>query len=147
MELLPIGIIHSPFRTQEEAPRQGAYTEKASTIEVFEQFVPALRGLDSYTYIIVLYWADRAARDVLKSRRHQRLGSARGISPSLFIPRAEDRGVFASRSPARPNPICLSVCEITEIEGSTVRVRGLEALDGSPLLDIKPHVPELDCPG
>lgn len=132
MELLPIGIIHSPFRTQEEAPRQGAYTEKASTIEVFEQFVPALRGLDSYTYIIVLYWADRAARDVLKSRRHQRLG--------------EDRGVFASRSPARPNPICLSVCEITEIEGSTVRVRGLEALDGSPLLDIKPHVPELDCP-
>jgi len=128
MELIPIGVIHSPFRVPEEAPRQGIYTEEISTIEVFAEFTPALEGLESFAHLIVLYWADRAARDVLKSRRH------------------EDRGVFASRSPARPNPICLSVCELVAIEGNEVKVRGLEALDGSPLLDIKPFIRELDCP-
>lgn len=133
MKLTPVGIIHSPFRAREEAPRQGVYTEEISTIEVYEEFIPALKELDRFTHIIVLYWADRAARDILKSRRHQRLG--------------EVRGIFATRSPARPNPICHSACEIVEINGSTISVRGLEALDGSPLLDIKPHIPQLDCPG
>jgi len=56
-------------------------------------------------------------------------------------------GVFASRSPARPNPFCLSVCELVELEGNRIKVRGLEALDGSPLLDLKPFIRELDCPG
>ena len=132
MELLQIGVIHSPFRTPEEAPRQGVYTEEISTIEVFAEFAPALKGLESFAHLIVLYWADRAARDVLKSRRHEQHG--------------EDRGVFASRSPARPNPICLSVCEVVRIEGNRIKVRGLEALDHSPLLDIKPFIRELDCP-
>ena len=129
MELIPIGVIHSPFQVPEDAPRQGVYTEEISTIEVFAEFAPALKGLGSFAHLIVLYWADRAARDVLKSRRHN-----------------EDRGVFASRSPARPNPICLSVCEVVRIEGNKLKVRGLEALDHSPLLDIKPFIRELDCP-
>jgi tRNA-Thr(GGU) m(6)t(6)A37 methyltransferase TsaA len=133
MELIPIGVIHSPFRTPEEAPRQGVYTEEVSIIEVFEEFAPALKGIESFAYLIILYWADRAARDVLKSRRHKQYG--------------EDRGVFASRSPARPNPICLSVCEVLGMEGNRIKVRGLEALDGSPLLDIKPFIRQLDCPG
>jgi tRNA-Thr(GGU) m(6)t(6)A37 methyltransferase TsaA len=132
MKLTSVGIIHSPFRTPDEAPRQGAYTEEISTIEVYEEFLPALKGLDRFTHIIVLYWADRAARDVLESRRHQRPGQVRGI--------------FATRSPARPNPILQSVCKIVEIKGNTLRVRGLEAIDGSPLLDIKPYVPGLDSP-
>jgi tRNA-Thr(GGU) m(6)t(6)A37 methyltransferase TsaA len=132
VKLIPIGVIHSPFKAPEEAPRQGAYTEETSTLEVFEEFTPALRGLEGFAQIIVLYWADRAPRDVLKSRRHERHG--------------EDRGVFASRYPARPNPVCLSVCEVVGLEGNRIEVRGLEALDQSPLLDIKPHVPELDCP-
>ncbi|MFQ6089891.1 MAG: tRNA (N6-threonylcarbamoyladenosine(37)-N6)-methyltransferase TrmO, partial [Candidatus Bipolaricaulia bacterium] len=124
---------HSPFHTPGEAPRQGVYTQEISTIEVFEEFAPALKGLESFAYLIVLYWADRAARDVLKSRRHKQHG--------------EDRGVFASRSPVRPNPICFSVCEVVELKGNWIRVRRLEALDGTPLLDIKPFVRELDCPG
>jgi len=132
MELLAIGVIHSPFRTPEEAPRQGIYTKESSTIEVFERFVPGLVGLENISHVIVLYWADRAARDVLKSRRHRQHDG--------------DRGVFASRSPARPNPICLSVCEVVRVQGNRIEVRGLEALDGSPVLDLKPHVRELDCP-
>jgi tRNA-Thr(GGU) m(6)t(6)A37 methyltransferase TsaA len=128
MELVPIGLIRSPFWRLEEAPRQGIHTKEVSTIEVFAEFAPALEGLEGFDHLIVLYWADRAPRDALRSRRHKR------------------RGVFASRSPARPNPICLSVCELVGIEGNRIRVRGLEALDNSPLLDIKPHVPELDCP-
>lgn len=132
MELTPIGVIRSPFTIGEEAPRQGAYTNESSTIEVYERFAPALRGLERYARVIVLYWADRAERDVLLSERHRQRG--------------EERGVFASRSPARPNPICSTVCDLLEIAGNRLKVRGLEALDGSPLLDLKPFVRELDCP-
>jgi len=64
-ELVPIGLLHSPFRTPEEAPRQGVYTKESSTIEVFERFVPGLVGLENISHVIVLYWADRAARDVM----------------------------------------------------------------------------------
>lgn len=132
MELKAIGTIHSAFQSGEDAPRQGAYTDELSRIEVFPDFASAPVGLEKYRHLIVLYWADRAARDVLQSRRHRAWG--------------EERGIFASHSPVRPNPICYSVCEIVEMKGNLLKVRGLEALDGSPLLDLKPLVKELDCP-
>lgn len=132
MELVKIGIIHSPYRTREEAPRQGMFRNEASTIEVRKEYGPGLKGIEKYRHLLVFYWADQAARDELKSRRREATG--------------EERGVFASRSPARPNPICLCVCEVTEIDGNLIKVKGLDAVDGSPLLDLKPFVTKLDCP-
>jgi len=132
MECLQVGIIRSPYRTHDEAPRQGAWANETCTLKIAQRFKPALIGLDQYTHIWVLFWADRADRDVVTSDRHRRWG--------------EERGIFASRSPARPNPIGLTVCEIIALEDCTVTVRGLEALDGTPIVDIKPFVAELDCP-
>ena len=132
MECVPIGTVRSSFGVRDDAPRQGAWTEETATLEIEERFKPALVGLERYAHIWVLFWADRADRDVVTSDRHRQWG--------------EERGVFASRSPARPNPIGLTVCELIGIEGGIVTVRGLEALDGTPIVDIKPFVADLDCP-
>lgn len=132
MECVPIGVVRSPYSTREDAPRQGAWSEGTSTLAIEERFEAALVGLDTYAHIWVLFWADRADRDVVTSDRHLRWD--------------EERGILASRSPARPNPIGLTVCELVAVDGHTVTVRGLEALDGTPIVDIKPFVPELDCP-
>jgi tRNA-Thr(GGU) m(6)t(6)A37 methyltransferase TsaA len=86
--------------------------------------------MEGLSHIWVLYWMDRAERDVLFSRR-----------PDWDEPRP----VFTIRSPARPNPIALSIGRIEEVSGRTITVTGLEALDGSPVLDIKPYVTEIDC--
>lgn len=132
MECVPVGIVRSPFKTRDEAPRQGVWADVVCTLEMEERFKPALVGLEQYPHVWVLFWADRADRDVVTSDRHRRWG--------------EERGIFASRSPARPNPIGLTVCELIGIEDRRVTVRGLEALDGTPIVDIKPFVRELDCP-
>lgn len=132
MDCVSIGVVRSSFAVRENAPRQGAWTDETCALEIDERFQPALIGLDQYSHIWVLFWADRADRDVVTSDRHRQWG--------------EERGVFASRSPARPNPIGLTVCELVSVDDCTVTVRGLEALDGTPVVDIKPFVRELDCP-
>ncbi|NYT07512.1 MAG: tRNA (N6-threonylcarbamoyladenosine(37)-N6)-methyltransferase TrmO [Methanomicrobiales archaeon] len=129
--LHPVGIIHSPFREEKEAPRQGRVgTTPASMIEIFPEYAPALGTLAGITHIWVLYWMDRADRDLLLARRSDW---------------KEARPVFSIRSPARPNPIALSIGKIIAVDGRTVTVTGIEALDGSPVIDIKPYVSDLDC--
>ncbi len=128
MILKEIGIIRSPYKEPGEAPRQGSFMQDISTIQVHDEFSPALEGIDRYEYIIVLYWANEASRTVLKSGRHK------------------DRGVFATRSPARPNPINFCVCKLLTIKGRELKVTRLDAVDGSPLLDLKPFIKDLDCP-
>lgn len=132
MECVPIGVVRSPFKIRDDAPRQGAWSNEMSTLEIEDEFKPALIGLDAYSHVWVLFWTDRAERDVVTSDRHRQWG--------------EERGIFASRSPARPNPIGQTVCELVAIDDGTVTLRGLEALDGTPIVDIKPFVAELDCP-
>lgn len=132
MDWVAIGVVRSPFKARDDAPRQGAWSDAVCTLEIEDRFAPALTGLERYAHVWVLFWADRTDRDVTISERHRQWG--------------EERGVFASRSPARPNPIGLTVCELIDIAGHTVTVRGLEALDGTPIIDIKPFVRELDCP-
>jgi formylmethanofuran dehydrogenase subunit E len=129
MKLLEIGVIHSPYHTPEEAPRQGAFEEKISIIEIHKEYEQALEGIEDCEHLMVLYWADKAPRDILKSERH------------------EKRGVFATRSPARPNPICICVCKLIDIKGRRLKVMGLDAASGSPLLDLKPYIKELNYPG
>lgn len=127
----PIGVIHSPYREPAGTPIQPTATGGvAGTVEVFEPFAAGLRDLDGFSHIILLYWCHRADEPVLE------------VKPFL-----DDRthGVFATRAPARPNPIGLSVVRLRGIEGRVLLVEDLDILDGTPLLDIKPYVPEFDA--
>lgn len=136
-----IGVVRSMVTSPADAPRQGALEGTDAEIVVEPEYAEALAGLDERVgrasgaaargRIIVLCWmhlADRGKRTV-----HPRDDAQRPA-----------RGVFATRSPHRPNPISLHTVELLEIRGTVLRVRGLDAVDGTPVLDIKPHDPELD---
>jgi tRNA-Thr(GGU) m(6)t(6)A37 methyltransferase TsaA len=131
MNLQPIGIIHSPFQHASETPIQSCLTKGAEgTVELFSEFAPALRDLDGFERIWLLYWFDRS------------------VSASLVVKPFLDQiehGVFATRSPCRPNPIGLSCVRLLSIEGHRLHVGELDILDQTPLLDIKPYVPAFDC--
>lgn len=130
IELTPIGIIHSPFTGRGQAPRQGRGCSETMQIEIYPQYVPGLGSMEGISHIWVLYWMDRAERDILSAKRPEW---------------KEERPVFTIRSPARPNPIALSIGEIREVKDGIITVTGIEALDGSPVIDIKPYIPGLDC--
>jgi tRNA-Thr(GGU) m(6)t(6)A37 methyltransferase TsaA len=121
--LVFIGRIHTPWTSRLEAPRQGRPDGPICRIEVFEPWVTALDGLENYQRIEVLYWLHLSRRDlVMQSPRND--GAV--------------RGTFSLRTPARPNPIGTSIAELVRIEGPMVLVQGLDCLDGTPLLDLKP---------
>jgi tRNA-Thr(GGU) m(6)t(6)A37 methyltransferase TsaA len=129
----PIGIIRTPYSDRASAPRQpNAVTPAEGTIELFNghNYHHGLEDLESWRYIWVLFW----------------FHLNQGWSPKVLPPRSpKKRGVFSTRSPYRPNPIGLSVVELCGIEGRTLRIRGVDMVDGSPLLDIKPYVPYADA--
>ncbi|MBR4987251.1 MAG: tRNA (N6-threonylcarbamoyladenosine(37)-N6)-methyltransferase TrmO [Methanocorpusculum sp.] len=127
----PIGTVSSPYKEKEDAPRQGCLANDISIITLGEAYVPAATSLKAGDDIFVLCWFDRADRSVL-------LAQNRLEKPP--------RGVFSLRSPSRPNPISLTLVRLMEIEGNTLTVRGLEALDGTPVLDIKPYYDGIDEP-
>jgi tRNA (adenine37-N6)-methyltransferase len=130
IEIVPIGVIRSPYRERQDAPRQGAGTPGVSRLEVYHEYIPAMGNMEGISHIWVLYWMDRAQRNLLTVRRPEWSG---------------ERPVFMIRSPARPNPIALSIGKIQSVEGSVINVTGLEALDGSLVIDIKPYIRGLDC--
>ena len=125
--LRPVGTVESPLTDRESAPKQG-YEGSPEAWLVFEPAIlEALEDLRVGDRVIVLTWLDRARRDVLKV--HPRGDQS--------IPL---HGVFSTRSPDRPNPIGLHLVEILAVDGHRVRVRDLEALDGTPILDVKPQL-------
>ncbi|CAA9495523.1 MAG: tRNA (adenine(37)-N6)-methyltransferase [uncultured Solirubrobacterales bacterium] len=131
-ELQPIGWVESPLADREKAPKQGDEGSPEAWL-VFEQGVSeGLGDLQPDTDVLVLTWLDRARRDVL--RVHPRSDPANA-----------EQGVFSTRSPDRPNPIGLHRVGVLSVEGTRVRVRDLEALDGTPVIDVKPVIePRLD---
>ena len=131
IEFLPIGIIHTPFMELEGMPIQppGAANVKG-TVEVFENFRSGLKDLDGFSHIILLY------------HFHHSHGFNLHVVPFLD---SEERGLFATRAPKRPNPIGLSVVQLDKIKDGTLFIRNVDILDGTPLLDIKPYVPEFDA--
>jgi tRNA-Thr(GGU) m(6)t(6)A37 methyltransferase TsaA len=118
-----IGRIHTPWRHRTDCPRQGRRDGPICRIELFEPWAQALAGIENYDSIEVLYWLHHSRRDIL-----------------LQTPRSDGvtRGAFALRSPVRPNPIGTSLVSLVGVEGSVLSVRGLDCLDGTPLIDIKP---------
>lgn len=128
--LIPIGIVHSEYKEKKDAPPQGRHQDDLSTLEVFETYEPGLKDVERCSHLIVLYLQDRGDRDRLQTR-------------TPWGP--EIHGVFATRSPNRPNPIGLCTVELVERKGRFLTVRWLDALDGSPLLDIKPYSAGVDA--
>ena len=119
-----IGRIRTPWQRIEDCPKNSDASDAVCGVELAEVYVPGLKDVETCTHLIVLYWMDRAPRDLVIQQ------------PRVY---GAARGVFALRSPARPNPIALSVVELVAIEGHVLRVRGLDCLDGTPLLDLKPY--------
>jgi len=130
MEFKPIGVIHSQYKEIGDAPRQGSLSEAITKLEIFPQFLPGLKDIEEVTHLIILYWGHLSKRDVLQARTP--------FGPDL-------RGVFACRSPGRPNPIAFCVAELLKRDGNVLLVRGVDAIDNSPLLDIKPYSSDSDC--
>jgi len=125
-----IGRIRTPWKKRAECPKNARESDAVCTLEVNPRWAQALSGVESCTHLVVLYWMNRSRRDlVLQAPRHYEVG----------------RGTFALRSPARPNPIAMSVVRLVGVEGTRVSVVGLDCLDGTPLLDIKPYFASTDA--
>nr|WP_325236338.1 tRNA (N6-threonylcarbamoyladenosine(37)-N6)-methyltransferase TrmO [uncultured Oscillibacter sp.] len=138
----PIARIHSDFAGKFGVPRQSGLAEALEALVVFEpeyRDPAALRGLEGFSHVWLIWVFDRAARE--------------GWSPTVRPPRLGGNarlGVFATRSPFRPNPIALSAVALAGIEktrefGTVLRVRGADLMDGTPILDVKPYLPYADC--
>ena len=124
MQLQEIGVVHNDYKNLTDIPRQGRMSEEVSENEIHPAFTDGLLKIEQNKYLIVLYWAHLAKRDILKT-----------LPPMS----KEIHGVFASRSPGRPNPLSLCIAELIAREGTILRVKGLDALDGSSIIDIKPY--------
>jgi tRNA (adenine37-N6)-methyltransferase len=126
----PIGIVHSPFRIPEGTPIQAAAAKDiCATIEIFPEFIPGLKDLDGFSHIIVFF--------------HIHLATHKSLLVTPFLD-TESHGVFATRSPGRPNAIGMSVVELEKIKNDRLFVKSIDILDGSPVLDIKPYIPQFD---
>jgi tRNA (adenine37-N6)-methyltransferase len=130
MKLKPIGFIRSKYKKQDEAPRQGRDSQVLNEIIIFDEYIRGLTNIDRYKFLIVLYWLDNADRISLTA-----------IPPG----KTKERGVFSTRSPNRPNPIAFCLVEVVNMDKNVLIVKGLDALNKSPVLDIKPFIPEIDC--
>jgi len=131
LTLKVIGTIHSPFRQAQGTPIQSALAQGVEgSVKVFPEFVPGLQDLEGFERIWLLYWLDRASPAELV------------VKPFLD---KRKRGIFATRAPCRPNPLGLSCVRLLGIEGGRLRIGDVDVLDETPLLDIKPYAPRLDC--
>jgi tRNA-Thr(GGU) m(6)t(6)A37 methyltransferase TsaA len=125
-----IGRIRTPWPTRDDCPKNARESDAVCTIEVDPRYAAGLTGVESCTHLLVLYWMHQARRDlVLQAPRHY----------------ATHRGTFALRSPVRPNPIAASVVKLTRIDGLRLSVVGLDCLDGTPLVDLKPYFASTDA--
>jgi tRNA-Thr(GGU) m(6)t(6)A37 methyltransferase TsaA len=124
-----IGVIHSPFTDKSQTPIQPTRSQAVGRVEVFPEFADGLHDLEGFSYIILLY------------AFHQSNGYSLQVKPFL-----DDhlRGLFATRYPYRPNPIGLSVVRLLARRENILDIEGIDMLDGTPLLDIKPYVPDFD---
>jgi len=132
MEIIftPIGILHTPFDDLNQMPVQPTGRQSAPGFaEVYDEFLPALKGLETFSHVILIYFFHQQTKTILQVRP--------------FLAEFEI-GLFATRAPSRPNKIGLSVVELEKLEENKIFFKNLDMLDGTPLLDIKPYVPKFD---
>jgi tRNA-Thr(GGU) m(6)t(6)A37 methyltransferase TsaA len=125
-----IGHIRTPWKQRKDCPKNARESDALCTVDLDPRWAPALKDVESCSHLVLLYWMDRSRRDiVLQMPRHY------GVQ----------RGTFALRSPARPNPIAMSVARLVRVDGTRLSVVGLDCLDDTPLLDIKPYFASTDA--
>ena len=128
---MPIGIIHSPYHNKEDTPIQGAFSpDGRGEVEVFPEFEEGLKDIDTFSHVILIYQFDRS-------------GEVRLVRPTFLDD--ELHGVFASRHPCRPNGLGITVVKLLKRSKNLLEVAGIDVLDGTPLIDIKPYIPRFDC--
>ena len=126
----PIGVIHSPFKEPKGTPIQPAAAKGINgTVEIFPEYAEDLKDIEGFSHIILLYHFHLSKRSTLI------------VKPYMD---SEAHGVFAMRGPSRPNPIGISVVYLIKVQGNTLHIQDVDIVDGTPLLDIKPYVPEFD---
>lgn len=125
--LRPIGFVKNNIKK----PRFGNFADEISEIIVDEKFTDALNGIEDYSHVIIVYWMDRVKKHVIT---HRPQGN----------PHVPIVGIFACRCPPRPNPIAVTTVELIERKGNRIKVKGLDILDGTPVIDIKPYWPQYD---
>lgn len=126
-ELQFIGVLHGDITSRKDAPKCYDESDRTGILEIYPQFQEGLDGITFGQTIVVLFWLHQAARDVLKV--YPRGDKSKGL-----------RGVFATRSPLRPNPIAISELKVLDIDKNKIHVSGLDILDGTPILDIKKKI-------
>jgi tRNA-Thr(GGU) m(6)t(6)A37 methyltransferase TsaA len=125
-----IGRIRTPWARREDCPKNSRESDAVCTIEVDARYAAGLKDVETSSHLLVLYWMDQARRDlVLQAPRHYNA----------------QRGTFALRSPVRPNPIAASVVKLVNVDGARLSVTGLDCIDGTPLIDIKPYFASTDA--
>jgi tRNA-Thr(GGU) m(6)t(6)A37 methyltransferase TsaA len=130
VEFHPIGIIHTPYKTPEGAPIQPRRSNGAKgTIDLLPEYEDGLKDVDGFSHLVILY--------------HLHLSTGFNLQPMPFLDDTP-RGLFATRAPRRPNPIGLSVVRLVSIDGCRIDIRDVDMIDGTPLLDIKPHIPDFE---
>jgi tRNA (adenine37-N6)-methyltransferase len=129
MNMKPIGIIHSLFKSKQETPIQPFRSKAVGKIEVFKEYEQGLDDIESFSHLILIY------------KFHRSRGFSLKVKPIL-----DDRlrGLFATRAPRRPNQIGLSVVKLIRRRGNILFVNGIDVIDGTPLLDIKPYLPDFN---
>jgi tRNA-Thr(GGU) m(6)t(6)A37 methyltransferase TsaA len=126
----PIGIIHSPFKEPKGTPIQPAGAKGTDGIaEIFPEYAEGLKDIEGFSHIILLY--------------HFHLSKGSKLIAEPYMDN-ETHGVFAMRGPSRPNPIGISVVSLVKVEGNVLHIRDVDIVDGTPLLDVKPYIPEFD---
>jgi len=129
--LQPIGLIRTPYTTKEECPIQPTFTpEEQSRVELFDEYAAGLKDIKGFSHLYLLYMFDRS-------------GEVQLVRPTFLDD--EPHGIYASRHPCRPNGIGISIVKLVERDGNILTVEGADMLDGTPLLDIKPYLPQYDC--
>ena len=126
-----VGVIHTGHATKEETPIQGAFHQDAiGTVELFPEFSAGLKDIEMFSHLILIYHFDRAGKVEL-----------------VREPFLDDtpHGIFATRHPCRPNGLGISTVRLLRREGNLLQVSGIDVLDGTPLIDLKPYVPRFDC--
>lgn len=130
IKYIQIGIIHSPFKEPKGTPIQPRAAQGIhGTVEVFQEYTEGLKDIDGFSHVILVY--------------HFHLSKKSSLRVKPFMD-DQTHGVFSTRAPNRPNPIGISVVQLVKIEGNILQVKDLDIVDGTPLLDIKPYVPEFD---
>ena len=128
----PIGVIHTEYKEQQSTPIQAFYSKSKGTVELFPEYAAGLKDLEGFSHIFLVYHFHKAGKASLVTHP--------------FIDHKAERGIFAIRHFNRPNPIGISIVRLVSIKDNILEVDGIDVLDGTPLLDIKPYISQFDRP-